>query len=347
VNAPLPFHVEASRCIRCGACAALAPGVFDLSEGPSRVRRAHMQIEARAVEAARLICPTDAIRSTTSVDAALDQGVASPALETKHGSPRFDQLARGAERARWSLASVPWADLEPSRATRELQTIVREMAFSENATYSATQRFLEAFFDDVDFSSWISVWFYEETRHPHVLGEWLRRVGAPLDDDFILRGRITTPFMRSLIGTLVTNVISEITATQSYARLANNTDEPTLSVIGRFIAGDEARHAATFFVFAERRLAALAPREAQRERARGLEVLSAWLGGAQQATHPVAQMLERLDDAEVDREAFGLSFDPIKKRVVRVIGLLLDVPLAREADVAPALRQLLTERGTT
>ena len=346
MNASLPFHVEASRCIRCGACAALVPGVFDLSEGPSRVTRAPTQIEARDVEAARLICPTDAIRATPSADATTEKSDASPALvKDRAVAPRFDRLARGAERARWSLASVPWDDLDPSRATPELQTIVREMAFSENATYSATQRFLEAFFDDVDFSSWISVWFYEETRHPHVLGEWLRRVGTPLADDFILRGRITTPFMRSLIGTLVTNVISEITATQSYARLASHTKEPALSIIGRFIAGDEARHAATFFGFAERNLAALAPREALRERARGLEVLSAWLGGAQQATHPVAQMLERLDGSGVDRDAFGLSFDPIKRRVVRVIGLLLDVPLTRESDVAPALRQLLSERG--
>ena len=113
------------------------------------------------------------------------------------------------------------------------------------------------------------------------------------------------------------------------------------------IAGDEARHAASFFRFVRRQLARehASERGSTRERARALEVLHAWLGGAQQVTHPVQQMLDRLDAAG-DR-TFELDFDAIRLRVVRVVGLLLDVPLRRADDVAPALREMLASREST
>ncbi len=320
----LEVHVDASQCTRCGACAALCPEVFDVRGDASRIARQPEASERVVVEAARWICPTNAIRVESSdaddIKAALDE------------APLFDELATGAERVRWPLASIPWQDIDAARAPAELRAVVREMAFSENATYSATQRFLDSFFDDVDFSQWISVWFYEETRHPHVLVEWLRRVGEPVSNDFIVKGRVSTPFMRSIVGTLVTNVISEVTAAQAYRHLAGTSPEPVLAGIARRIAGDEARHASSFFRFTRRVLASKSPDDARRDRARGLEVLQAWLGDAKSATHPVAQMLERLN-REGDRT-----------RVIRVIGLLLDLPLRRADDVAVVLRDLLRGR---
>ena len=331
------LHVEASRCIRCGACATLAPGVFDVGGSSSRVLRPAAAAERVFVEAARWICPTDAIRGAPDDDA-------SRAPVETSDARLFHDLATSAERVRWSLSELKLDDIDRTLAPPELRSVVREMAFSENATYSATQRFLDAFFDDVDFSQWISVWFYEETRHPHVLTEWLRRVGDPVTADFVVKGRVSTPLMRSIFGTLVTNLISEVTAAQAYRRLAARSPEPILGGIARLIAGDEARHAATFFRFARRYIAA-APRESNwRERARGLEVLRAWLGGVERATHPVAQMVERLNEAGNDQGALDLDFTSVHKRVVRVVGLLLALPLRREDEVAPMLKELLSER---
>jgi rubrerythrin len=258
--------------------------------------------------------------------------------------PLFDELATSAESVRWSLGDVPWHEVDPALASAELRSVVREMAFSENATYSATQRFLESFYDDVDFSKWLSVWFYEETRHPHVLIEWLSRVGEPVSADFVARGRVSTPFMRSAVGTLITNVISEITAAQAYRRLAARSPEPVLATLARYIAGDEARHAATFFRFARRQLARAPSSAAWRDRARGLEVLQAWLGGSRQTTHPVAQMVDRLNEAPAGATAVDIDSAAVRARVVRTVALLLDVPLRRQEDVAPALRELLAER---
>ena len=255
----------------------------------------------------------------------------------------FDDLAGGAEAVRWSLAALPWNELDPAHASKELRVVVREMAYSENATYSATQRFLDAFSDDVEFSRWVSIWFYEETRHPYVLLEWLRRVGEELPTAFVLEGRVSTPLMRSMVGTLVTNVISEITAAQAYRQLARTSVEPALGRIASLIAGDEARHAASFFRFARRQLAVTRDSDLLRERTRGLEVLLAWLGGAQQVTHPVQQMVDRLG-GDATASPLGLDFAAARVRIVRVVGLLLDLPLRDADDVEPALRELLQRR---
>jgi rubrerythrin len=269
-----------------------------------------------------------------------DAGGAREAAPAGDPAALFGELAAASERVRWTLDAVPWHELDPAHATPELRSVVREMAFSENATYSATQRFLEAFCDDVEFSRWIAVWFYEETRHPYVLIEWLRRAGEDLSPGFVSKGRVSTPFMRSLTGTLVTNVISEVTAAQAYRRLAARSPEPLLRELAVRIAGDEARHAASFFRFGRQRLATATAAEAGRDRARGLEVLQAWLGGATPATHPVAQMLERLGGGAAEA-SLDLDFGGIRTRVVRVVGLLLDVPLKGEEDVGGALREVL------
>lgn len=325
-------HVEAAQCTRCGACSAACPGVFEIGAEASRVAREPRETERALALAARWICPADAIRTTDAVSAP------APAPN----EPLFDELATGAERVRWSLADIPWDRLEPAKATAELRALVREMTFYEHATYSATQRFLEAFFDDVDVTQWIAVWFYEETKHPHALSEWLRRTGEPFADDAVLKGRVSTPFMRSAVGTLVTNVVSEVTVAQAYRRMAARSPEPVLAGIARAIAGDEARHAASFFRFARKRLAADPPEVARRERARGLEVLQAWLGGG--TTHPVAQMIARLD--ATDHGSIELDFaSTLRTRVVRVVGLLLDVPLERAEDVPGALRAMLSGRA--
>jgi hypothetical protein len=42
--------------------------------------------------------------------------------------------------------------------------------------------------------------------------------------------------------------------------------------------------------------------------------------------------------------SFDVDFEAVRMRVVRVVGLLLDVPLRRVDDVEPALREILASR---
>jgi ferredoxin len=332
------FAVDPGRCIRCGACALLAPGVFQMTDSASRVSGAPADDEElQAAQAAVLICPTLAIRQRRGAAPA-------PAIQPPPPPPLFPHFARHSEQVRWHLGAVGWERLEPARAPVALRTLVREMAFSEHATYSATQRFMQTFGDDVDFTQWLSIWFYEETRHPHALMQWLRAVGEPVDDGFVLRGRVSTPFMKSKMGTLVTNIVSEVTAASAYGAMGAGSSESVLAQLGTFIAGDEARHAGSFFRFASRRLRMAA--DPDRERLDALKVLHFWLNEAEQVSHPINQMLERLKDGGRQGDVLGaVAFDlsAVKRRATRLIGLLAGIELGTPEQVLPALTQMTAE----
>jgi NAD(P)-dependent dehydrogenase (short-subunit alcohol dehydrogenase family) len=96
------------------------------------------------------------------------------------------QLFAEAERVRRRSADIPWSSLDPSRASPALVALVREAAFSELTTHSATRRFLQEFSDDVDFTQWIAVWFYEESTHPQVLMQWLHHFGERCSADAVV-----------------------------------------------------------------------------------------------------------------------------------------------------------------
>src|SRR5688500_9218311 len=77
------------------------------------------------------------------------------------------ELFTRAEVVRWQMADIPWAGIERELITPSLTAMVRQLAIAELTTYAATRRFLQEFSDDIDFTQWMSVWFYEETKHPH------------------------------------------------------------------------------------------------------------------------------------------------------------------------------------
>ena len=59
------LHVERERCIRCGACASLAPGVFALQGEAYAIARQPASDDERVLATAALInCPSHAIRVT-------------------------------------------------------------------------------------------------------------------------------------------------------------------------------------------------------------------------------------------------------------------------------------------
>src|SRR5262249_21078874 len=216
----------------------------------------------------------------------------APEASPGPSGPLYAELLRVAESVRWTPGTVPWERFDLARATTELRAVVRVMAYSEQATFSATQRFMQAFSDDPDFSQWISVWFYEETRHPMVLLRWLALAGEVLEGDFVRRGRVSTPFIKSRPGTLVTNVISEMVAAEAYLRLARAAPEPLLAALASRIGADEGRHAASFYAYARRAVEQAS--DPERERLDALKVLHFWLDEVQSVSHPVNQTMEAL-----------------------------------------------------
>lgn len=251
------------------------------------------------------------------------------------------RLFDDAERVRWRMEDVPWSRLERERVTPGLLALVREIAFSELTTTTATRRFLTELGDDPDFTQWIAVWFYEETKHPQVLLRWLHQCGVGVDDGFLLRGRATAPFMKSRMGTLVTNIISEMVATAAYTSLHRFAPEPVLAGIGRRLASDEARHAASFYAYARRHLER--SRDPESDRRDALKVLYLWFQDNQHVRHPVNEFYGRSERRpEVAATMADLQFDRAapRDRIFAVIGALIDRPLDGEADVLAQLEEL-------
>lgn len=320
------YAVLPKGCIRCGACATVAPGLFSVRSGPARVLGPpQSDADVRSCRAAQALCPTGAIVDAQSPSYA----AAEPSPLTNAVGELYPDLTDVAEAVRWKLSDLPWKAFQKAQATPGLMGVVREMAYSEQTTFSATQKFMEAFGDDPDFSQWVSVWFYEETRHPLVLLEWLKLAGEGHGDDFVAKGRESQPFMPSRVGTLVMNVLSEMVAAEAYRGASEGVPERLLASIALRLCADEARHAASFFTWARRALERSA--QPEKDRLDVLKVLHFWFNLKKNVGHPVNEAMERL---KVVLPAAGAPpFVPPNDRIARVIGCLPGLALDSPADV--------------
>jgi rubrerythrin len=257
------------------------------------------------------------------------------------GDGLYCDLFDRAERARWKMSDIAWHQIRKQEVSAGLIELVRQAAFAELTTWSATRRFLQEFADDVDFTQWISVWFYEESTHPQVLMRWLHEFGQTCDSQFVRRGRRAAPFMKSRIGMLVTNVISELVASRSYLNLARNCPEPVLSTIAKNLASDEARHASSFYAYARRTLERVP--DSDRQRLAALKVLYAWFQQNDRVLHPVNEFRGRAERSEEMASAMAdmqLGVVSLEERIFRTIGQLIDVPLTSADDVRAAYTTL-------
>lgn len=162
----------------------------------------------------------------------------------------------------------------------------------------------------------------------------------------MLQGRETIPFMPSRMGTLAMNILSEMVAATLYTTVSQQDDcDPVLRAICRNIAGDEARHAAGFYNYAERRLAR--SDDPIPDKVAMLNVLYFWmtpeLNG--RVGHPVNLLANRykqmpeLHEA-VPREVITTAINGTYKRACRVFETLLDVELRQPSDVGKQLAEL-------
>lgn len=151
-----------------------------------------------------------------------------------------------AEKARWQMTEIPWDSMDHTKINDYLIELVKTIAFGELTTYSATKSFMAMFEDDVDFTQWLAVWLYEETKHPHALVKWLHLAGAEVDSSFLLQGREITPMTPSKVEMLSFNIISEIVAGNTYTQTSHLVEEPVLKQIALYLAKDEMRHSVGF-----------------------------------------------------------------------------------------------------
>jgi hypothetical protein len=273
-------------------------------------------------------------------------GVSSSKTESVLSDYLFYRLHEEAERARWRVSDIPFRDIDRTRVSPSLLSLVRHVAASELTTFSATRSFLSSFGDDPDFTQWMAIWFYEETKHPEVLLRYLANFGQSFDADFLRRGRATAAFMKSRFGMLVTNVISEVVASHNYLALQKNAGEPVLSLIGKHLAADEARHASSFLAYARRYLER--SQDPDRDRADALKVLHLWFQRDGGVEHPVNEFGAR---AELDPDLgeaiakVGLrtAADAAAGHACRMLASLLGISLKTPDDALRALTELRRE----
>ena len=158
----------------------------------------------------------------------------------------YYELYDVAENARWKMSDIPWETIDRSVVDDRLIGLVQGIAFGELTTYSATHSFMNLFEDDIDFTQWLAVWLYEETKHPHVLAKWLSHVDHPLSATFFRQGRKITPMTGSRVEMLTFNIISEIVATTNYTRTSKIMPEPVMKLILHKLGQDEMRHSQGF-----------------------------------------------------------------------------------------------------
>jgi len=207
-------------------------------------------------------------------------------------------------KARWELSDIPWADLEHSRVGEEEIRIARALAFGESNAIAALHLFLNETPDDYDFSSYASIWCFEEVRHHYAFRTWLERVGQPIDDAKVNAMREAYPNGITHASTIATNLISELSLTHVYSFFAQNLEEPVLKEIFRRTSQDEARHAKDFRFYLQRRL-----ERRPEELASVLETLYVYLSDPDHPIkHPVDIFKSRLEGAkgsEMPDDAFA------------------------------------------
>ena len=157
----------------------------------------------------------------------------------------FDRL----ERARWEMRThVDFDAIDESKLTEAWVHDLRMICLTELSALYATEMFLRDFYADIDFCSFISIWFYEEMKHYLTLRRYLEQVGVTLDDADLPRLRLT--FAEGpAIETLTMHYVGEQRLAHWYGAFAREVEEPVLATVFSTLAADELRHAACYASF--------------------------------------------------------------------------------------------------
>ena len=229
-------------------------------------------------------------------------------------------LFDNAEKARWQITEIPWSQIDKSKVDEGLIKLVKSIAFSEFTTFSATRSFMELFAEDIDFTQWLAVWLYEETKHPHVLAKWLSMVGEPVSGQFLVDGRQITPMSRSKVEILTFNIISEIVAGSTYLHGKNLIPEPVLQGILENMGKDEMRHSVGFERYCKKWISEAA--DPDRERMLCLRIAWVFLDSNYAIDHPVFLATKNIE------AHFGVSvIQKIRERIARRIAKVVDIDI--------------------
>ncbi len=158
----------------------------------------------------------------------------------------YDELFDRMERARWELRTdIPFAEVDRAKLDEQWISDLRQICLTELSALYATEMFLRDFYADIDFCSFVSIWFYEEMKHFLTLRRYLAQVGETFDDAELPKLRLTFD-EGPAIETLTMHFVGEQRLAHWYNAFSTEAPEPVLGQIFKTIAADELRHAAAY-----------------------------------------------------------------------------------------------------
>jgi len=249
----------------------------------------------------------------------------------------YYELYDVAENARWKMSDIPWETIDRSVVDDRLIGLVQGIAFGELTTYSATHSFMNLFEDDIDFTQWLAVWLYEETKHPHVLAKWLSHVDHPLSAKFFRQGRKITPMTGSRVEMLTFNIISEIVATTNYTRTSKIMPEPVMKLILHKLGQDEMRHSQGFERYC--RQVIQNSEDPDKDRIACLRATWAFLHSDEAIAHPVF-LANNSVEGIADEELVQRTRQRIRTQVTRRIGGVVGIDIRDPDAVYDVYREL-------
>lgn len=246
----------------------------------------------------------------------------------------------------WTIHDLPWDQLRPDKASESYVRLARSAIMGESNSIAAQHGFLNESPTDYEFGAFASLWGYEELRHHYAFRAWLARLGVSIADLPVAETRPPYPPGRTLVATLATNIISELTVFRVYRELAEEVEEPVLAQIMRNASADEARHASAFTDFARRRL-----RERPEELPSLLETLYFYVADPKQLIkHPVSVFkgavlgdrdTETIDDGFAYFMSRGDGVDALRGKIYSVFSALSGFRLDSPRSVRRALGEVM------
>ncbi|HEY9686341.1 MAG TPA: hypothetical protein V6C52_05135 [Coleofasciculaceae cyanobacterium] len=166
----------------------------------------------------------------------------------------YEKLFAKLERVRWNMETdIDWQAVQPEKLTDYQKENIRNICLTEVGSLFAAEAFIRDFYDDIDFSSFVSIWYYEEMKHTLVLKRYLAQVGVDISTAEFQHMRMSIP-PGDKQTILMIHFLSEHRLAMWYRGISHWLSEPVGKDIFRRIADDELRHANGYFEYMKKDL---------------------------------------------------------------------------------------------
>ncbi len=166
----------------------------------------------------------------------------------------YEKLFSKLEKVRWSLEDdVQWKDINPEAVTPQQRETIRNICKTEVGSLFAAEAFIRDFYDDIDFSCFVSVWYYEEMKHCLVLKKYLKHLGIEIPEHELQSMRMSIPPSNKET-ILMIHFLSEHRLSMWYRGVSMWLKESVGQDIFDKIAADEVRHGQGYFEYIKKDL---------------------------------------------------------------------------------------------